>query len=129
MDVDELVITATDAHLYHIHFEPAQIWLDRYDKITGKRVFSIDVGNIPEDDIEEYIKKVAKRFKKNNPNWENEDFFIGTRSSNVEEIDNTYCKAKININGKQKSIDDFKFEDFILENYKPQSYIKAQLLS
>jgi thymidylate synthase len=33
MDVDELVITATDAHLYHIHFEPAKEWLRRYDEL------------------------------------------------------------------------------------------------
>ena len=90
MDVDELVITATDAHLYHIHFEPAKIWLKRYDDL---------------------------RLIQESPDW------------NEEPIDKTYCKAKIEIIGEQKSIDDFQFEDFILTDYKPQPYIKAQLLS
>jgi len=29
-----------------------------------KRTFYIPVGNIPEDEIEDYIRKVAKKFKK-----------------------------------------------------------------
>ena len=87
MDVDELVITATDAHLYHIHFEPAKEWLDRYDATTlAVQKFGFDSG--------------------------------------------TYCQAKIEIvDTDQRCVDDFQFEDFILTDYKPQSYIKAQLLS
>jgi hypothetical protein len=30
-----------------------------------KKIFKIDVGAIPEDEIEDYIKKVAAKFKKN----------------------------------------------------------------
>lgn len=129
MDVDELVITATDAHLYHIHFEPAKIWLDRFDKINYKHVFNIDVGSIPKDEIDEYIKNIIKKFKK--PiSFDKEDFFLPIKNPmEINEIDNTYCKAKIEISGEQKSIDDFKFEDFILTNYKPQKYIKAELLT
>jgi thymidylate synthase len=128
MDVDELVINAVDAHLYHIHFEPAKIWLDRYYEISGKRVFSVDVGNIPEDEIDEYIAKVAAKFKEKIPI--DEDFFLPIKPSHSTEIiDNSYCKAKIEIIGEQKTIDDFKFEDFVLTDYNPQKYIKAQLLS
>jgi len=29
-----------------------------------KRIFKIPVGNIPEDEIEEYVRSVAKKFKK-----------------------------------------------------------------
>lgn len=63
-----------------------------------KRVFRIDVGNIDEDDIEEYIQKVATRFKKQqqvNPDsgqidyrfnilGNDEDFFIPVRNANVQ---------------------------------------------
>lgn len=38
MDVDELVITATDAHLYHAHFEAATEWLDRYEKLPIRQI-------------------------------------------------------------------------------------------
>lgn len=97
MDVDELVITATDAHLYHIHFEPAKIWLDRFD----------------------WIRLTTKGYgKMSNGGYRN-----------IAQYIDSYCKAKIEISGEQKSIDDFKFEDFVLTNYKPQKYIKAQLLT
>lgn len=78
MGVGELVINAVDAHLYHEHFEPAKIWIERFEKIKD---------------------------------------------------DKTYCNAKLTINGNQETIDDFVAEDFILDNYKPQSYIKAKLLT
>lgn len=45
------------------------------------------------------------------------------------ELDDTYCKSTLTINGNQKTIDDFKFEDFVLCNYNPQPYIKAELLT
>jgi thymidylate synthase len=37
MDVGELVINAVDAHLYHEHFKPAKVWLERYEKIPIKQ--------------------------------------------------------------------------------------------
>ena len=63
-----------------------------------KKVFKIDVGNIDEDDIEEYIYKVATKFKKSaqvNPNdgqidyrfnilGNDEDYFIPVRNANTE---------------------------------------------
>jgi len=63
-----------------------------------KKVFKIDVGNIDEDDIEEYIYKVATKFKKTaqvNPNdgqidyrfnilGNDEDYFIPVRNANTE---------------------------------------------
>jgi hypothetical protein len=63
-----------------------------------KRVFKIDVGNMDEDDIEEYIQKVATRFKKQQQVYpdsgqidyrfnilgNDEDFFIPVRNANVE---------------------------------------------
>jgi len=63
-----------------------------------KRVFKIDVGNIDDDDIEEYLHKVATRFKKQqqvNPNdgqldyrfnilGNDEDWFLPVRNSNSQ---------------------------------------------
>lgn len=93
MDADELVITATDAHLYHIHFDPAKEWLRRYDEIPIKQE--------PINDGREWI--VGK---------------------------NSFCKAFLGIRKKDyKCVEDFEFEDFILENYNPQPYIKAKLLT
>lgn len=92
MDVDELVITATDAHLYHMHFDAADIWLERHANIS----------------------------------------FTETIEFSGEELHykDTYCKATLGIRKKEyKSVEDFKFEDFILDNYNPQPYIKAPLLT
>lgn len=63
-----------------------------------KRVFKIDVGNIDENDVEEYIQKIATRFKKQQQVYpdsgqidyrfnilgNDEDFFIPVRNANVE---------------------------------------------
>jgi len=63
-----------------------------------KKVFKIDVGNIEEEDIEDYIYKVATKFKKSmevSPNdgqidyrfnilGNDEDYFIPVRNANVE---------------------------------------------
>ena len=63
-----------------------------------KKVFKIDVGNIDEDDIENYIYKVATKFKKSaqvQPNdgqidyrfnilGNDEDYFIPVRNANVQ---------------------------------------------
>ena len=63
-----------------------------------KRVFKIDVGNIDEDDIEEYMYKVATKFKKTgqvNPNdgqidyrfnimGNDEDYFLPMRNANSQ---------------------------------------------
>jgi len=63
-----------------------------------KKVFKIDVGNIDEDDIEEYVYKVATKFKKTaqiQPNdgqidyrfnilGNDEDYFIPVRNANTE---------------------------------------------
>ncbi|MFW6219856.1 MAG: portal protein [bacterium] len=63
-----------------------------------KKVFKIDVGNIDDDDIEDYIYKVATKFKKTpqiDPNngqidyrfnilGNDEDYFIPVRNANVE---------------------------------------------
>lgn len=40
-----------------------------------------------------------------------------------------YCNSKLVINGDIKSIDDITFDKFELQNYKPNSYIKAKLLT
>ena len=63
-----------------------------------KKVFKIDVGNMDEDDIEDYIYKVATKFKKMssvNPNdgqidyrfnilGNDEDYFLPVRNSNTQ---------------------------------------------
>lgn len=63
-----------------------------------KKVFKIDVGNIDEDDIEEYIYKVATKFKKTSqvtPNdgqidyrfnivGNDEDYFLPVRNANTQ---------------------------------------------
>ena len=63
-----------------------------------KKVFKIDVGNIDEDDIEEYIMKVATKFKKTaqvQPNdgqidyrfnimGNDEDYFLPVRNANTQ---------------------------------------------
>ncbi|MFW6246607.1 MAG: portal protein [bacterium] len=63
-----------------------------------KKVFKIDVGNMDEDDIEEYIYKVATKFKKMaavNPNdgqidyrfnilGNDEDYFLPVRNANTQ---------------------------------------------
>ncbi len=63
-----------------------------------KKVFKIDVGNIDEDDLEEYIYKVATKFKKTaqvNPNdgqmdyrfnilGNDEDYFLPVRNANTQ---------------------------------------------
>jgi hypothetical protein len=63
-----------------------------------KKVFKIDVGNIDEDDIEEYIFKVATKFKKStnvypdsgqidyrfNILGNDEDYFLPVRNANVQ---------------------------------------------
>jgi len=63
-----------------------------------KKVFKIDVGNIDEDDIEDYIYKVATKFKKTsqvNPNdgqidyrfnimGNDEDYFLPVRNANTQ---------------------------------------------
>jgi len=63
-----------------------------------KKVFKIDVGNIDDDDVEEYITKVATKFKKvsqvsqnngqidyrYNPVGNDEDYFIPQRNANVQ---------------------------------------------
>ncbi len=33
------------------------------DLIEGKKVYKINVGNIPEDEIDDYVKRIAKQFK------------------------------------------------------------------
>lgn len=90
MGVGELVINAVDAHLYHEHFEPAKIWLKRFE-------------NIP---ISEVIKEGNMYHK------------------------NTYCRADLDITDRNQTIvDEYHAQDFILDNYNPQKYIKAKLLT
>jgi thymidylate synthase len=55
-------------------------------------------------------------------------------TDNTYKLNNTYyrntlCKSVFKLNGDQKTINDYKFEDFELKNYDPQPYIKAKLLS
>jgi len=63
-----------------------------------KKIFKIDVGNIDDDDIEDYIMKVATKFKKTSQIAQNdgqidyrfnilgndEDYFIPVRNANVQ---------------------------------------------
>ena len=78
MGVGELVINAVDAHLYHAHFEPAKIWLNRYEEFIDnidhysveveKHTFAkdtfckakIDITNRNQQSIDDYI---AEDFK------------------------------------------------------------------
>jgi len=115
MDMDELVINMVDCHLYHVHFDAANEWLKRYDKININKTIKIDVCN-SDMNIENLIDIYYKS---------------GISFNNMKQnnINNTYCNANIKITGEQKTIDDFKFEDFVLTDYNPQPYIKAQLLT
>lgn len=36
----------------------------RTDTHLEKKIFKIDVGNIPEEDVEEYIRNVVKKIRK-----------------------------------------------------------------
>lgn len=45
------------------------------DKEEEKKTFTIDVGNMPEEDVEAYVKKVAKQFKEN-PEMYNSNYFM-----------------------------------------------------
>jgi thymidylate synthase len=49
--------------------------------------------------------------------------------SQVEEYLNSpiFDLPHLTINGDQKQIDDFKFEDFVLENYQHGKFIKASI--
>lgn len=84
-----------------------------------KRVFKIDVGNIDEDDIEEYIQKVATRFKKQqqvnghdgqidyrfNIMGNDEDFFIPVRNANVQTGIDTLAGACLALDTKIDLLD------------------------
>ena len=52
-----------------------------------------------------------------------------TKNDNISALDNAWCQSKLNIKRKLTSIDDINANDFELINYKPQSYIKAPLLT
>ena len=45
----------------------------------------------------------------------------------LESEDNLVDKIDIQYNDKVTNIDDFKFEDFELENYQPHPAIKAEM--
>lgn len=58
------------------------------------------------------------------------DGLVYLKNNNINKTQATLCKSKLLLkNRKYKNIDDFKFEDFSLQEYNPQSYIKAQLLT
>jgi intein/homing endonuclease len=84
-----------------------------------KKVFKIDVGNIDEDDIEEYIYKVATTFKKVsqvNPNdgqidyrfnilGNDEDYFIPVRNANTQTGIDTLPGACLSLETKIELLD------------------------
>jgi len=84
-----------------------------------KKVFKIDVGNIDEDDIEEYIYKVATKFKKTsqvNPNsgqidyrfnilGNDEDYFLPVRNANTQTGIDTLPGACLALNTKIELLD------------------------
>ena len=84
-----------------------------------KKVFKIDVGNIDEDDIEEYIYKVATKFKKLTsvaPNdgqidyrfnilGNDEDYFLPVRNTNVQTGIDTLPGACLSLNTKIDLLD------------------------
>jgi intein/homing endonuclease len=84
-----------------------------------KKVFKIDVGNIDEDDIEEYIYKVATKFKKSaqvNPSdgqidyrfnilGNDEDYFLPVRNANTQTGVDTLPGACLALNTKIDLLD------------------------
>jgi len=84
-----------------------------------KKVFKIDVGNIDEEDIEDYIYKVATKFKKSmevSPNdgqidyrfnilGNDEDYFIPVRNANVETGIDTLPGACLSLDTKINLLD------------------------
>ena len=56
MKVDELVINSVDAHLYHIHFNAANEWLDRYDDLAIMDTYCSAKINLSSlDSIDDFI--------------------------------------------------------------------------
>jgi hypothetical protein len=84
-----------------------------------KKVFKIDVGNMDEDDIEEYMYKVATKFKKTqqiNPNsgqidyrfnvlGNDEDYFLPMRNANTQSGIDTLPGACLALNTQIELLD------------------------
>lgn len=84
-----------------------------------KKVFKIDVGNMDEEDVEDYIYKVATKFKKSmevSPNdgqidyrfnilGNDEDYFIPVRNANVETGIDTLPGACLSLDTKINLLD------------------------
>jgi len=59
-----------------------------------------------------------------------DEYRIGETGNILTVDDVTFCRSKLNIKDKEyKSINDFEFNDFVLLDYEPQPYIKAELLT
>lgn len=87
MQPEQVVCNAVDCHLYEVHLDAANEWLDRY----------------------------SSRF--NGENTEDRETFF------------TFCNSSIKIKRDVDDIDKFKISDFELKNYRPDSRIKAPLLT
>jgi len=84
-----------------------------------KKVFKIDVGNIDEDDVEEYMYKVSEKFKRtpqiDNNNGQidyrfnvmgvDEDYFIPVRNANVQTGIDTLPGACLSLDTKIELLD------------------------
>lgn len=100
MDVDELVINSVDAHLYDVHFDAAQEWIDRYNKRLNDSY--IGEQGIYVDPFDVFGSKAE----------------ITVNLPEIHEIESPW-----NIFSKLKA------SDFELTNYESEGYIKAPLLT
>lgn len=69
---------------------------------------------------EKYLSRIEKII---------DDNYIGETGVETSLTDFTFCKAKLNIKRKLKSIDDVNADDIELIDYNPQPYINAPLLT
>ena len=81
MKVDELVINAVDAHLYHAHFDAANEWLERYNKIVNKIFDNFNVGEKFEDTTYSLAKLKINKNLTNIDDLNFEDFNIKNYNS------------------------------------------------
>lgn len=98
-----------------------------------KKIFKIDVGNIDEDDVENYLDKVSSRFKKQQQVYPNdgqidyrfnilgndEDYFIPVRNSNVQTGIDTLPGACLALDTKIELLDGRSLElNEIIKEYE-----------
>ena len=97
-------------------------------KVVGMGVRELVVNSVDVHLYHEHLdgaKEWMKRWKKMG-----DDVYFWEQGNETPDIDVWGCKVDFKIsNRKIKTIDDYIPEDFIINNYNPQSYIKMKLLT